>query len=402
VTLPSVLVVGGGIGGLTAAVALRKLGFDVRVVEQSVVLGSVGAGVTLQCNGRAVLDALGIELEPADACAVGSFRALTQRGRVLMDADSGELELGHPAVSVHRTALLAALVQALEAAGGGLELGRKVMVLRNNDDGVDAIFEDGETDRFDVVLGADGINSTARRCLFGSTGTRYSGQTGWRFAETGLSGALEGTVERWAPGRRVGLVPLSDGRVYGYLIRSAPAGTASAETSTLAHVRGIFGGMDAQLDSLFDAFAVRAAAGDPPTFHHEDLRDQPKLSFGRGRLVLLGDAAHAMTPNLGQGASQAIEDAAAVAIALASGGVPPERLADHIDGIRRDRVAALQKRAWRLGLLTQWVHPVAVWLRDTAMGGMPRRAAVRQARTVFTPGLELADTLGPIVQYRGG
>ena len=97
---------------------------------------------------------------------------------------------------------------------------------------------------------------------------------------------------------------------------------------------------------------------------------------------------------------QAIEDAAAIAIALASGAVPPERLVDHVDGIRRDRVTTLQKRAWRLGAAAHWTNPVAGWVRDLAMSSIPQGMTMSQARKSLQPGLELAETLRSIVDAR--
>ncbi len=398
-TSPSILVVGGGIGGLTTAIALRKVGLSVRVVEQSAALGDVGAGITIQCNGSAVFDALGIDFRDEDVVSIGHVKVVNAADRVLMEANSDELGLPFPSINIHRADLQATLVRALEAAGGTLELGRKVMVIRPQSDGVDVIFEDGEALRVDLLLAADGINSTVRRALLGSTGSRYSGQTCWRFAESVTSKVPIITTERWAPGKRAGLVPLSRGRVYGYLVRSAPAGTASATTTSVGHIRSVFGGMHAGLDEIFAQLQARED-GETISIHHADLRDQPHISYGKGRVVLLGDAAHAMTPNMGQGANQAIEDAAAIAIALGSGGVELERLADHLDGTRRDRVTGIQKTSWRIGSVAHWQNPFAAGVRDLGMSLLPKSASARQAVKTYEPGLELAQTLRDIVEMR--
>jgi len=399
-TPPSILVVGGGIGGLTTAIALLKVGLPVRVVEQAPTLGTVGAGITIQCNGSAIFDALGVTFAPEDSVSIGRFQMVSDGGRVLMQGNSDDIGLPFASLNVHRADLQATLVRHLEALGGTLELGRKVMVLRPQDDHVDVIFEDGESTRFDLVLGVDGINSTVRRCLYGSTGTRYSGQTCWRFAETVSSEVPIITMERWAKGRRAGLVPLSRSRVYGYLVLSAPPGTPTPETATVEHVVSIFGGMHDGLDEVLGQLQARVKAGEAVPIHHGDLRDQPHITFGKGRVVLLGDAGHATTPNMGQGAGMAIEDAAAVAIALGSGGVAPERLADHLDGTRRDRVTQVQKTSWRIGAMAHWENPVGTWFRDIGLSMMPQGTAAKQAREMYMPGIELADELRGIIAVR--
>lgn len=400
-TPPSVLIVGGGIGGLTTAIALHRVGIPARVVEQAPTLGTVGAGITIQCNASAVFDALGVRFAPEDVVSIGRFEMRARGGAVVMSGDSDDLDLPFASVNIHRADLQATLVRHLEALGGRLELGRRVVAVRSTDSHADVVFGDGETARVDLVLGVDGLNSTVRKMLLGSTGSRYSGQTCWRFAVPIDAEVPILSLERWDGGRRAGLVPLSRGRVYGYLVQSAPPGTPGPDTQTAAHVLERFGGMHAGLDAALAELVQREAAGEPVPIHHGDLRDQPHISFGRGRVVLLGDAGHATTPNMGQGAGMAIEDAAAVAIALGSGAVAPERLADHLDGTRRDRVVHVQKTSWRIGAMAHWQHPVVTWLRDTMLGMLPESVATRQAIELYQAGIELADDLRGVVAARG-
>jgi len=401
-TSPRVLIIGGGIGGLTTAIALHRIGLQPRIVEQAPALSVVGSGITIQANAGAVFDALGIVLPPEDIVPIGEFKMMSGE-RVLMTGDSAKLSGSSFSVNIHRADLQAALVRTLEAAGGTLELGKRAAAIRARDEVVDVIFEDGEMTEVDLVLGADGLNSTVRRLIFGSSGSRYSGQTCWRFAVP-FPQVPKVTVERWAPGKRAGLVPLSGGRVYGYLVESAPAGTPGEGTSTAAHVKARFGGMHAELDAVLERLQEFEAASPEGSsvLHHGDLRDQPYITFGKGRVVLLGDAAHATTPNLGQGAGMAIEDAASVAIALGSGAVSCDGLETWLEGVRLDRVKQVQKTSWRIGAVAHWQNGVARWCRDRMMSWVPKSVADRQAKALYGFGEELADELRGVLAARGG
>jgi len=398
-TSPRILIVGGGIGGLTTAIALHRIGLRPRVVEQASAISVMGSGITIQANAWAVYDALGIELPDEDIVPIGAFEMLSE-DRVVMSGDSADMSGRFPSVNIHRADLHAALVRHLEAAGGTLELGRRAAAIRPRDEVVDVIFEDGETAEVDLLIGADGLNSTVRRLLYGSAGTRYSGQTCWRFA-VAADNVPQLTVERWAPGRRVGLVPLSRGRVYGYLVESAPAGTPGDGTSAAAHVRARFKGLHAGLDPILDQLVEAEANGEAGLIHHGDLRDQPYITFGKGRVLLMGDAAHATTPNLGQGAGMAIEDAASIAIGLGSGAVGCDGLETWLEGVRLDRVKHVQKTSWRIGAMAHWQNGVARWFRDTMLAAMPKNLAESQAKTLYGFGEELADELRGVLSAHG-
>lgn len=396
-TPPKVLIIGGGIGGLTTALALHKVGVAARVVEQAPALRPVGAGITLQANATAVLQALGVSLPEDDVLPIQYGRIVSSTGRTLGSANLADLDVPAPAVTIHRAELQRALNGALSEAGGQLELGRRLAALRPTESHVDAILEDGEVVSADLLIGADGLNSTVRRMLFGSTGTRYSGQTCWRFACPLPFDGPDATIEGWHGTRRFGLVPLSRGRLYVFLVETSPPGTASDDTVTAAFLKQRFHGLDPLLDRVLDHLVDQQQQGEPVGIHHDDLRDQPHVSFGKGRTVLIGDAGHATTPNLGQGAGMAIEDAAAVAIAVASGAVEPARVSDHLDGTRRDRVVKIQSTSWRLGSVAHWSNPIAVAVRNTLLGWIPDSTARSQAMATVAPGLELAATLREIV-----
>lgn len=374
-----VLIAGGGIGGLVAARALHRAGATVEVVEQAPSFEPVGAGITIQANARAILDALDVALPAEDVVNIGRFE-MRSGDRVVMEGDSSVSDLETPSVNIHRADLHRALLAATD--GIPKRLGVAVTGVAEGADGVAVTFADGSEGRWDVVVGADGFHSAVRAALLPhDPPPRYAGQTCWRFAVEAPELVPDVTVERWTPGRRVGVVPLSRGRIYVYLVESAPPGTPGPGTDS-PEALGRFVEVDPRIGPMLERL-------DGVPVHHGDLFDRPAISFGRGRVVLIGDAAHAMTPNLGQGAGTAIEDAAALAIAWTRGADLPAALTS----ARRKRVSSVQAVSWRIGKLAHVGNPVARWLRDRLLGLVPASASEKQALAMWEPGFLLARQL---------
>ncbi len=383
---PRTLIVGGGIAGLTAAVALRRLGCPVEVAEQSPAFGVVGSGITIQANANAVLNALGITLPDDDVVPIGHFTMLNERGQTVLSGDARRIMVDPPSVNVHRADLHRVLLEA--AAEVPLRSGCAVAGVTPVDGGVEVAFSDGTEGRWELVVGADGAHSAVRRSLLGEAEcrTRYSGQTCWRFAIEAPDLVPSATVEQWIVGRRMGAVPLSRGRIYVYLVESAPPGTPGPGTAAPSELRARFGGHHAVLDQIFERLEGVA-------IHHGDLLEHAEVSFGRGRVVLIGDASHAMTPNLGQGAGTAIEDAGALALEMLASRGDVGALVASLDGRRRERVTSVLRTARRIGAMGHWKNPLARWLRDTLMRITPQSVSDKQTAELWRPGLELAVEL---------
>lgn len=383
---PRVLIVGGGIGGLCLAVGLRSRGADVTVVERAPDWSPVGAGITLQPNATAVLGALGVSVPAEDQAALTGGAVVDGAGHPLVSGDLEPARAGlPPAWTLHRADLHRALLAAAE--GVTLRLGVGIEALEDGAESVRVRLSDGETADWAHVIGADGIHSTVRRLLLGEAACRlrYSGQTCWRFA---IASDLPRTsaIEVWVPGRRAGIVPLSRGRFYVYLVQGAPEGTPGPGTATPGVMKERFGGVLPDLDRLIDEL------GPDDFVHHGDLHDQPQLAWGRGRVLLLGDAAHAMTPNMGQGAAMAVEDAGVLTRLLTSGQSPAEILEAYA-AAREDRVRRVHTTSWRIGQLAHWEHPIARAIRDFLLRRVPDSVTLRQLRDTWDPGLAIAEAL---------
>ena len=355
------IVVGGGIGGLTAAVALTRNGWQVEVLERAREFGEVGAGLSVWPNALRALDAIGLG-GPVRERALLDVQAGIRNasGRWLTRTDTAALERRFgPVAMVHRADLLDVLRSAVPADA----LRPGVTVRSARPDGT-VTHSAGESEA-DLVVGADGIHSAVRRSVWPSApGPRYAGYTSWRMV-TGPMTVRDG-AETWGRGERFGYAPLPDGRVYCFAAVSAPEGATDGGRAGLLRR---FAGWHDPIPALLDAVAEEAV-------FHDDLYELPRLgAYVSGKVVLVGDAAHAMTPNLGQGACQAIEDAVVLAATT-------DRLETY-DRVRRRRTRMIARRSRRIGAVAQWSTPVAATLRDTAVRLLPGASFLRSLAPVL-------------------
>ena len=374
------VVAGAGIGGLTAAVALRREGWTVTVLERAHQLEPVGSGLGIGPNAVHALDAIGLGAQVRRLSAVQGTSGIRRAdGRWLVRIDAGAIadRFGAPQLVALRADLVSLLAASLP--GGVLHTGVTVTGLDPGGPDRPARVDTGDGDlTADLVVAADGIGSVIRRALFPDhPGPRYSGLAAWRFVAAATR-AVE-PAETWGRGAVFGAVPLTDRLVYCYASATAPPGQARADRpdrpDPAAELERRFGDWHEPIPALIGAA--------PPA---EVLRDdvywiaEPLPAYHRGRVALLGDAAHAMTPHLGQGACQAIEDA----VVLATIAGTDSGLAAYTEA-RMRRTRMLANGSYRASRLSGTTSRPVIALRNTAMlltGRLAPGLMIRQLKPI--------------------
>lgn len=374
-----VIIIGGGIGGLTTAIALQRRNIEVEVFEKAPVLREVGAGISLWPNAMKALRKLGLGDALAPFSHANSESALrTSTGAILSRTPAGiwEQRFGGGIVVFHRAELLDALARTVGPAA--LHLDHACTGLDADAGGVTVRFANGSTVRGDALIGADGLHSAVRAALGQRTPPRYSGYTAWRGIPTFPHDKLL-PGETWGRGKRFGIVPVQGGRVYWFATANAPeSGSASLPQSPLELFRGWHDPIEALIRATPESTILRNPIYD---------RD-PIGEWGKGRVTLLGDAAHPMTPNLGQGACQAIEDALELAAALAiSPNQSIEQSLRTYESRRSNRTKSVVLASRRIGNLGQLESAPLCFLRNLAMR--------------LTPVSATLNNLAPVVGYEG-
>jgi len=372
-----VLIAGGGIGGLTLAHALRVAGIGSTVFERAEVLRPVGAGITVQMNAMMALRSIGL----ADAVAregipLASLSTLDPAGRLInrLPVEQMERELGIPAIAIRRSRLQQVLLG--ELAPAQVRTGCEVTGFHDEGSRVTVTLSDGTSATGDVLVGADGLHSVVRRTLWADE-TRYSGYTSWRGITTELPRAEpRAATETWGPGARFGIVPVGHGEIYWYATRNAPAGGKDEPGRSRAALLEVFGHWHAPIAPLLESTPQEQL------FRTDIFDRKPLTRWSQGRVTILGDAAHPMTPNMGQGGCQAIEDAVVLARCLAREADLPTALAAY-EHRRLRRANTIVNQSFQLGRVAQLENAAGRFLRDTAARLVPLSANLRQMRSLM-------------------
>jgi FAD-dependent urate hydroxylase len=334
-----VVVVGGGIAGLCSGIALREAGYEVEVYERSNSIASAGHGLCLWPNGAKALNALGLEAAMSRISPpMNAVRFRTKDGELLVDIPLDPLTAvtGQRPYPVARSALRTALAERL--GPDRIVLGSELVGIEDRSGQPTAVFSDGRSASGDLVVGADGIRSRVREACFGAARLRS------------LSWDWEGVVPRSpelnppdvftfyvGDGRRAAMLPISDSHFYWFF--DIHEHDISPRVAVRDQLRGLFGTWAREVDLLIDSL-------DPDRAQCLELCDlEPLPSIVSGRIALVGDAAHATSPWLGQGAAMAAEDALVLAHFLQTTSVSVEDALCRYERERRDRTSRIVEGA---------------------------------------------------------
>jgi 2-polyprenyl-6-methoxyphenol hydroxylase-like FAD-dependent oxidoreductase len=339
-----ILIIGAGIGGMTAAIALGKRGFRVDMIEKDPAWTVYGVGIIQQSNVVRAMHALGLLEDYLDAGFGFDFVDIfSPAGDHLATVPSHKLVEGYPAnVGISRRALQRVLGDRAREHGAAIHLGVTAAQIENTADTVTVTLSDGRRESYDVVIGADGLNSTTRKQIFpAAPGPKFTGQGVWRYNFPRPEDIV--SLHAYAGPIGMGFVPMSASLMYLYITTPEPGNPHYDRAGLAAAMRGKLGRSPP---------AVAACAGGITDNDAVVYRPMEWIflegDWHKGRVVLLGDAVHATTPHLGQGAGMAIEDAIVLAEELAQAAAPQTAFSRY-QLRRRDRCRYIVDKSREIG-----------------------------------------------------
>jgi len=372
--MKKITIIGAGIGGLTTAIALKQKGFEVEIFENTPAFSKAGSGINLAINAMQVFKRLNIYDDIfQNGNYINTMNVRTKKLGFMARANLKKFENKYQVkqVAMHRATLHDILLKHLGPTE--IYLNKKLKSLDQTDGKINLAFEDGTNYTAEIVIGADGINSAVRQSVFDNTELRDAGQVCWR----GISMAKIDDKHRkelneiWGKGNRFGFVPITKDEVYWFALIDKKA----------------FKSRDINLLDLFSGYHQTVSdiiMGTPKEniLCNEIWDLKPIESWYKGNVCLLGDAGHATTPNMGQGAVQAVESALALSICLKEES-SVELAFSRFQALRKKKANHVTNTSWKIGKLAQTSNPVVVMLRDLAIKMTPSSVMDRQNKNVF-------------------
>lgn len=371
--MKKVSVIGAGIGGLTTAIALQQKGFEVEVFDQAEVLKPVGAGLFLANNAMQVYKYLGLDEIISNAGFTISKLKVTKSNLTpltTMDLSDFEKKYQVKNTAIHRSVLQDILIKALKLETK-IHFGHRLKSIHPKGLYSELHFENGSIHKAETIIGADGIHSNTRKSIFVNNGTiRNAEQICWRaVVDFKLpEGIDKDMIESWGRGRRFGFSYISKEKVYWFALIN----------KDLYNEKPLY--------TYFESFhpvvnqLIRAAK--ESEIHKADIIDlKPIQNWSKDKICLIGDAAHATTPNLGQGACQAIEDAYYLAQFMEFN--DPELAFYKFEKFRRKKVLSIVNTSWTLGKTAQLENPLITFVRNTALKLAPNSLSKKRSAELF-------------------
>ena len=374
----NIAIVGGGIGGLCAAVTLQKQGHEVNVFESAPVFQPVGAGIGIGSNAMQALMEIGVGDEVFRNGYILNTQIFQDKdGKVLNTIDFSVLKkmFGQENITIHRANLHRTFLENLKP--NTIQYNKRCIRIEQNKKRVTAFFEDGTTFEAELLIAADGINSPIRKQLVPNSRPRYSGYTCWR-GITENNGRLKEftSTELWSTKGRFGMAPMKDGLIYWFACINTPPRNPTYQKLAPNEISSIFSHFPDKVSDII------ASTPSEQILHHDISDIKPLRKFVFDRVVLLGDAAHATTPNMGQGAGQAIEDA----IVLGNGFKQFEDIKKVLDFYEEKRVTRTGKvirLSRQIGAIAQISSRPIAAARDMIFPLLPSKSLLWRLKFLF-------------------
>lgn len=366
-------IIGAGIGGLTTALMLQQKGLNVKLYESSTEIKPVGAGIIIANNAMQVFQKLGIEDKIKNAGNKISYMKVTDNNLKdisVIDLTEYEKKYGVHNIAIHRGELQKIL--AKEIGFSNIYLSKRLVKIKK-EEVFKLNFEDNSTVESKIIIGADGINSVVRNQLFEKSTLRNANQTCWRgICEIDLPEKYHNELnEAWGKGKRFGFVKISEKKVYWYALTN----TNKVKTNSV-NLRELFSEFHS------DILKIISSTTKEQIIVNDIIDLKPINKWQQENVCLIGDAAHATTPNLGQGACQAIEDAYILG-KLLNKGIDIKDTFKQYENIRRKKAHSVVNNSWAIGKIAHWSNPFLVWLRNLIFRLTPNSVSKKQTDKIF-------------------
>lgn len=373
-----ITLIGAGIGGLTTAIALKQKGFEIEIFEAAPKFKNAGSGINLALNAMQVYKKLGLYDTIFEAGSLTNSMTITDEKLnplSVIDIKHFTEKFNVQSVAIHRAKLHQILLNELSDVP--LHLNKKVKALRQSENGIDLDFEDGTSHKASVLIGADGIHSIIRKSIFDNTTIRSAKQVCWRgITKIELPKKYQTELhEPWGKGKRFGFVAISEEEYYWYAL-------ANYKEDYQKEFQNI------DLVKFYSDFhpIVGEIINSTPKENiltNEMLDLKPTSTWYENNICLLGDSAHATTPNLGQGACQAIESSLVLANCLAKH-TSPEKAFKEFQDRRIKKAVDVINTSWRIGKIAHLENRFLIKLRNFVLRKTPKKLADKQSERIFT------------------
>ncbi|KKX51258.1 FAD-dependent monooxygenase [Sphingobacterium sp. IITKGP-BTPF85] len=357
-------IIGGGVAGLTAAIGLNKIGIQATIYESAKALKGIGAGFGLAANAIQALEYLELK---AGVIPLGhyleNYNILDKQGRILAAPETKTIsdKYEQDNFAIHRADLHQFLLAQIEYEN--LHLGKRALKIEYREGEIDIFFEDGTIHQTDYLIIADGVNSRLRQQLIPGSAPRYAGYTCWRATIDNANINLSTGSETWGNKGRFGMTPLVGNKIYWYACINSPAHNKVFSRYTIKDLQQNFASYHDPITS------VLAETNDQQLIWNDIIDIKPLKNLAFGNILFIGDAGHATTPNMGQGACQAIEDVSVLIDELKK--TTDVALAFQIFERRLKRTRYITETSWSIGKVAQWENPISIIIRDTLMRILP-------------------------------